>query len=306
MRRAWLGGVGLAAAGERLVDRLLLLGRQLDRRLALAYLLDVHARLVSVHDRRENDPGAVRVEHRDGAGLSAGHLPVGVVADKRVVGDRAVDPLVGGLRALLEARESLLDVLAEGDEGLIELGRMGNEIAPAVTEHGRLRAPKRAQLERQHDRKDERDERDAAGGESDDPLRGRQIVQGGEVNGGAPRLPHKRPWRIWAGQARTQGSGTVREHGLTPRTQPGDGQMRQAAVNMAWYVCLLLSVFFSPGTGLTDTLIDTGRPVGGRLGSGTDAVAVAPAAIESICWSTEIAFPAPVMRTWTVTFFSSF
>src|SRR6478752_1321143 len=70
-------GVRLGAGRERGLDRLLLRGRQLDLRLALVDLLDVHAGLVAVHDRGEDDPGAVLVEHRVGARLGPGHLAVG-------------------------------------------------------------------------------------------------------------------------------------------------------------------------------------------------------------------------------------
>src|SRR3954454_18595300 len=96
-------------------------------------------------------------------------------------------------------------------------------------------------------------------------------------------------------------------HGGEVNAQPDDAEMRQEAVKIAWYDCLLLSSFFSPGTPFTVTVIVTGRPVGGRLGSGTDAVAVAPCAIRSIDWSTVIGLlPAPEIFTETVTFFSSF
>ena len=54
-------------------------------------LLGVQARLVAVVDRGQHDPGAVGVEQRDRQRLVARHLVVGVVADQRAVGDRAVE-----------------------------------------------------------------------------------------------------------------------------------------------------------------------------------------------------------------------
>ena len=47
------------ASAERGVDRLQLLGRELELRLALAHLLDVHARLVAVEDRGDHHAGPV-------------------------------------------------------------------------------------------------------------------------------------------------------------------------------------------------------------------------------------------------------
>ena len=58
-----LGPVGHLAR-QRHADRLLLLGRQLERALALHDLLGVQPRLVTVVDRRDDDARAVRVEQR--------------------------------------------------------------------------------------------------------------------------------------------------------------------------------------------------------------------------------------------------
>ena len=52
-------------SSHRSLDRLLLLGRQGDGRLALVELLHVDARVVAALDRAQHDPGAVRVEQRD-------------------------------------------------------------------------------------------------------------------------------------------------------------------------------------------------------------------------------------------------
>src|SRR3954470_16561178 len=119
---------------------------------------------------------------------------------------------------------------------------MGDEIARAVAEHGGLSTPDPAQLRGQDDREHERDQRDSRGSKGNDALRRRERIHaarltrrsGGSTSSGE-QARDRRPawtWWVWARQARTQGSGPVREHGLTPRTQHDDGQIRQVEVKM--------------------------------------------------------------------------
>src|ERR1700761_1525019 len=93
--REALARVPLPVGLERLADRLVLLGRELEFGFALAHLLGVEAGLVTVVDRGEDQPRSVGIEQRDRGGLAARHLAVGVVADQRAVGHRAVDPVLG-------------------------------------------------------------------------------------------------------------------------------------------------------------------------------------------------------------------
>src|SRR4051812_4855589 len=75
---------------------------------------------------------------------------------------------------------------------------------------------------------------------------------------------------------------------------------------MAENVCLLLSVFFSPGTGCTSTVIGTAWPVGGVFLTGMLPLLVWPRAIESMRPSRFWALPPRPMVTLTVTPVSSF
>jgi hypothetical protein len=145
----------------------------------------------------------VRVEERDRAGLGAGHLAVGVVADERSVGDAVVDALVGALRALLQPGERLLDVFAQRHERRVELGGVGHKIARLVAKDRPLRPPQRPKLEGEHDREDERNQRDAGGGEGDDALGRGQVVHGREANG--------RVWRHEIRRLRAAGSAVARQ-----------------------------------------------------------------------------------------------
>ena len=70
--------------------------------------------------------------------------------------------------------------------------------------------------------------------------------------------------------------------------------------------CVLLSVFCSPGTGLTSTLIGTFWPVGGCLLSGIVTVFSSPAAIVGIVYSWVSASPPSPTRTVTTTSVSVF
>src|SRR5919197_6484969 len=94
-------GWRLGAAGHGGLDGLLLLGRELELRLARVHLLHVYARLVAVVDRRYDHPRAARVEQRERGRLATRHLAVGVVADQRRVGDATVDPLLCGAHPAL-------------------------------------------------------------------------------------------------------------------------------------------------------------------------------------------------------------
>src|SRR3954469_21627083 len=104
---------------ERGVDRLPLLGRELDLGLALVQLLDVEAGLVAVNDRRDHDARLVRVEQRQRARLVARQLVVGVVAHERAVGHAAVESALGRLHPALEMLDRLLDPVAHVGEALL-------------------------------------------------------------------------------------------------------------------------------------------------------------------------------------------
>ncbi len=75
---------------QREPHRLGLLGRELELAPSIVHLLAVHARLVAMMDARQHDPRARVVEQRDRHRLLSGELVVGVVANQRAVGDRAV------------------------------------------------------------------------------------------------------------------------------------------------------------------------------------------------------------------------
>ena len=164
------------AAGHSLVDRLLLLGRQLVLGVALAHLLHVEARLVAVEDRRDHDAGPALVEQRDCARLLAGQLVHRVVAHDRGVGDAAVHPLLGAPDPALEASGHLLDPVAQLNERLLEGGRVRGEVGLRAAEDRPLRGAHPPQLHGEHDHPRQRHGRDARGGERHDPLRRAQVV----------------------------------------------------------------------------------------------------------------------------------
>src|SRR5438128_12067715 len=82
------------STAHRPVDCLLLLRREGHRRTATLELLHVDPGVVTPLNRRHHHPRAGRVEQREGSGLVAARVLVGVVADDRRVPDRGVDAAV--------------------------------------------------------------------------------------------------------------------------------------------------------------------------------------------------------------------
>ena len=77
----------------------------------------------------------------------AGHLAVGVVADERAIGDRAVEALLGGRHPRVEPLGDLLDPPVQRLEGRLQAAGVGHEIvAAAAAEHHRLPARSRRSL----------------------------------------------------------------------------------------------------------------------------------------------------------------
>jgi hypothetical protein len=112
-----------------------------------------------VKDRRQDDAVAVVVEQRDGARLLAAHLPVGVVADHRVVGDRAVQAARGHGRRGVE----LSDASAKRLDAALEVTHVGEHVTrPGLPEHRALIAAHPAQPGHRVDRERQREERDPA------------------------------------------------------------------------------------------------------------------------------------------------
>src|SRR5436190_15707564 len=91
----------------------------------------------------------------------------------------------------------------------------------------------------------------------------------------------------------------------TPREDKRPPAQTPHRVKSAGYSCRLLSVFFSPRTGATATVIVTGVPTGGRRVSGTLTVAVWPAVVCGTVLDAVIGRPAPAMRTLALTLCSS-
>src|SRR6201999_728974 len=79
-----------AGADPRRASRLLLLRRQLQLGHAVVQLLDVHAGLVAMDDRRDDDAGAAGVEQRHAARLVPPQPALGVVAGQRPGGEETL------------------------------------------------------------------------------------------------------------------------------------------------------------------------------------------------------------------------
>ena len=155
---------------ERRAQRLLLLGRERHGAAPVDDLLGVEPRLVAVVDRGQHDPGAAVVEQRDRRRLAARHLVVGVVADDRPVGDRAVEAPLGALEPALEARHDVDDVVVQRGELALDVGGMGDEVALAVAEHDALVGAHAPQAPRRdHRRRTSADERQRERAQRDNP-----------------------------------------------------------------------------------------------------------------------------------------
>ena len=188
-----------------------------------AHHLQYSRALVAVGDAGEHDAVALGVEQGERRGLVAGHLAVGVVADERAVGDRAVEPLLGGRHPRVEPLGDLLDAPVQRLERGLQVAGVGDEVVTAAAaEHDGLGAAQAPQLDREHDREDERDQRHGAGGQRDEPDRIRQVVHDAESL-----------------------------------------RARQPRSNSAGYSERLLSVFSSPGTLATVVRIVRAAPSGG-------------------------------------------
>ena len=148
-----------------------------------------------------------RVEQRERGRLVAGQLAVGVVADERAVGDRAVEPLLGLAHPLLEPPGDLLDAVVQLPERLLQPRRVVDEVlAPAAR---RARPAGRP-----------------AGAARAAPAPPRSRARSGRAR--RPTGPRSRPDR--SGRPRCQ------------RIREG-----YCCENSASYSALLLSVFSSPG-----------------------------------------------------------
>ena len=122
-------------------------------------------------------PSRCCVEQRDRRRLVAGQLAVGVVADERAVGDRAVEPRLGRAQALVDVDGDLLDALVQGGERLLQPRGVGDEVGLAVlAEHRLLRRPQLAHAEGEHERQQQRDQRDGARRQGGDARRIGQVV----------------------------------------------------------------------------------------------------------------------------------
>ena len=72
----------------------------------------------------------------------AGHLVVGVVADERAVGDRAVQTVLGGGHPRVQMRGELLDAAVQRLERALQVDGVRDQVGlPVLAEHDLLRAP---------------------------------------------------------------------------------------------------------------------------------------------------------------------
>ena len=79
----------------------------------------------------------------------------------------------------MQPGRGILDVLVQDAELALEAGGVGDQVLNAApAEHGALIAPHAAQRHRERACGDERDERQRASGECDDPGGARQLVHG--------------------------------------------------------------------------------------------------------------------------------
>ena len=140
---------GAAPSGG--ADRLVLLGRELELRLAVAHALHVQAGLVAVQDRGHHDARAGVVEQRHRARLAAAHLAVGVVADHRGLADRCararcsslLEPLLRAARTSPRPAPAAARSRSRGSRACVTRSR-----SPLVAEHRRLGRAQPAQLDR--------------------------------------------------------------------------------------------------------------------------------------------------------------
>src|SRR5829696_6578856 len=163
---------------ERGPDRLRLLRRELELRLAAAHGLDVYTGLVAVEDRGDHDAGLVRVQKGDGARLPARHLAVGVVADDRVVREAAVEPALDAAGAVVEVTHRVLDPVAQLGEPRLKALGVGDEIATAVAEHGALSPPQSADPDQREHGDPEREHRAGRRAHRDQPGRLDELLHG--------------------------------------------------------------------------------------------------------------------------------
>ena len=146
-------------------------------------LLGVQARLVAVMDRGEHDAERVVSSRAIDADWRAGHLVVGVVAQQAAVGDRAVEALLGGRQAPVEAQRGLLDVGPQRRDRLAELRRVGDEVARlGVAEQDPLCQADPAQLHEQHGGQGQRHDAEHGAHQRHDPARRGQVVHAGNGN----------------------------------------------------------------------------------------------------------------------------
>ena len=121
------------------------------------------------------------VQQRDRRRLAPGHLVVGVVAHEPVEGDGAVEAPLGRREPRVEAGHHVADVVVERAEAAVELGGVGDEVLRRAAAQDRpLVGAQAAQRAHQHEHGDQRDERQAAGRQRDDPRCRGEVVHGRE------------------------------------------------------------------------------------------------------------------------------
>jgi hypothetical protein len=146
-------------------------------------LLAVQAGGVAVGDRGEHDAIVVGVEQRNRCRLVAGHLVVGVIAHERAVGDRAVEAVLGGGHARVQALGDLLDARVQRFEGRLQRARVRDQVGlPVRAEHGLLGAAYPSHAQAQDQQPDQRDQRRARRGKRDNSGRVIEIRHGREAN----------------------------------------------------------------------------------------------------------------------------
>ena len=120
--------------------------------------------------RREHHAVVLGVEQRHGRRLVARQLAVGVVADQRAVGQRAVEAVLGGPHARLELRGGLLDAGLQRLERVMERRGVPDQVLrPVRAQDHPLIGPQPPDAQGQHQHADEGDDRHARGGQGDDP-----------------------------------------------------------------------------------------------------------------------------------------
>jgi hypothetical protein len=161
-----------AVARHREPHGLGLLRRELEFAAPGQHALAVHACLVAVVDARQHDPRPFVVEQGDRHRLVTGQLVVGVVADQRAVRERPPQRRLRCCQTPVQARRSLLDVVAQGFEGLLHRGRVRHQVPLlAVADHQPLRLAQASHAHAQHRARQQRGRRHGCGGDRDDPLR---------------------------------------------------------------------------------------------------------------------------------------